>query len=129
MNRKTLQKIVIMLLLILFMCSINSIVIATGYSTINIGTIVDGAEDKSDAGDSVLNIIGALLTVIQVAAMGIALIMLIVLAIKYISSSPSDKADIKKSATIYVVGAVILFSASGIIGIIRKFSVKNINNE
>lgn len=129
MNKKILKRFVIMLLLILFISSINNIVTATGYSTINVSTIVDGAEDKSGAGKSMLNIVGALLTVVQVVALGTAVIMLIVLAIKYISSAPSDKADIKKSATIYVVGAIILFSGSGIIGIIRKFSVKNINEE
>ena len=65
--------------------------------------------------------------VIQVTATGVAVIMLIVLAIKYISSAPSEKADIKKSAMIYVVGAIILFAGSGILAIIRSFAEKNIS--
>ena len=48
--------------------------------------------------------------------------MLIVLAIKYISAAPSDKADIKKSATAYIIGAVVLFAASGVIQIIKNFA-------
>ena len=52
----------------------------------------------------------------------IAVIMLIVLAIKYISAAPSEKADIKKSATIYIVGAVLLFAASGVLAIIQGFA-------
>ena len=51
-----------------------------------------------------------------------AIIMLIVLAIKYISAAPGDKADIKKHAVVYVVGAIVLFAASGILGIIKNFA-------
>ena len=48
--------------------------------------------------------------------------MLIVLAIKYISAAPGDKAEIKKHAVVYVVGAVILFAATGILGIVKNFA-------
>ena len=44
--------------------------------------------------------------------------MLIVLAMKYMMSAPGERADIKKHAVVYVVGAVV--------GIIQKFS-DNIN--
>ncbi len=89
--------------------------------------ITEGAKDTSGAAASVNRIIGAILTVVQVVGSGVAVIMLIVLAIKYISAAPSDKAEIKKHAVVYVVGAVVLFAASGIIGIVRKFA-GNVNN-
>lgn len=54
--------------------------------------------------------------------MGVAIIMLIVMAIKYISAAPSEKAEIKKGVTIYIVGAIVLFAASGILGIIKGFA-------
>ena len=73
------------------------------------------------------NVIGALITVIQIIGTGVAIIMLVVLAIKYISASPGDKAEIKKHAVVYVVGAVVLFAASGILGIIKSFAVNNIS--
>lgn len=67
-------------------------------------------------------ILNYILGIAQVIGIAIAVIMLIVLAIKYISAAPSDKADIKKSATAYIVGAVVLFAASGIIQIIKNFA-------
>ena len=73
------------------------------------------------------SITGIILGVVQVIGVAIAVIMLIVLAIKYISAAPNDKAEIKKHAVVYVVGAVVLFAASGIIGIIRGFA-DTINN-
>lgn len=68
---------------------------------------------------SILNII---LGIAQVIGVAVAIIMLIVLAIKYISAAPGDKAEIKKHAVVYIVGAVVLFGASGILGIIKNFT-------
>ncbi len=68
------------------------------------------------------SITGQILGVVQVIGVAVAVIMLIVLAIKYISAAPNDKAEIKKHAVVYVVGAVVLFAASGIIGLIRGFA-------
>lgn len=86
-------------------------------------------EDKSGASDAASNIIGMIINIAQVIGMGVAIIMLVVLAIKYIAASPEGKAEIKKNATIYIVGAIILFAASGILGIIRAFAVNSIGNQ
>ncbi len=42
-------------------------------------------------------------------------------------AAPGEKADIKKSAVVYVIGAVILFGAVGIMETIKQFSA-SINN-
>ena len=57
-----------------------------------------------------------------VLGVAVAVVILIWLAIKYITAAPSDKADIKKSAVAYVIGAVLLFAASGVLGLIRTFA-------
>ena len=67
-----------------------------------------------------------IINVIRVVGTGIALIMLTYVGIKYMSAAPSEKADFKKSATAYVVGAIVLFGASNIISIIANFAT-NIN--
>ena len=51
-----------------------------------------------------------------------AVVMLIVLAIKYISAAPNDKAEIKKHAVVYIVGAIVLFAASALLGILKNFT-------
>lgn len=86
------------------------------------GTVTTDAQDTSGAASSINAIIQALLTIAQVVGVGVAVIMLIVLAIKYISAAPGDKADIKKHAVVYVVGAIVLFAASGILQIIKNFA-------
>ena len=37
-------------------------------------------------------------------------------------AAPGDRADIKKHAVVYVVGAVVLFASTGILSIIQMFS-------
>ena len=41
-------------------------------------------------------------------------------------SAPGDRAEIKKHAVVYIVGAVVLFASSGILGIIKDFADKNV---
>lgn len=78
--------------------------------------------DTTGASTSVKNLAGTIITITRVIAVGIAIIMLIVLAIKYLLAAPGDKADIKKHSTTYIVGAVILFATSGLLTIIQKFA-------
>lgn len=78
--------------------------------------------DNTQAASKARTVAGSILSIVQVIAVATAVIMLIVLAIKYISSAPNDKAEIKKHAVIYVVGAVLLFGASGILALIQNFA-------
>jgi signal peptidase I len=61
------------------------------------------------------------ITYIMKQPIGIALIVLTVIGIKYMVSSAGDRADIKKNAIPYLIGAVVMLSAAGIIDIIQKF--------
>lgn len=122
MKRNIIKFIFVFLLIIM----IGNITICTisqaSFDSIGVDYIASSAKDSSGAGNSILKIIQSLVVVVQVAAVGIAVIMLIVLAIKYMSSAPNDRASIKNSAIQYIVGAVVLFSTAGILGIIRSFS-------
>ena len=42
------------------------------------------------------------------------------LGIKFVTASPEGKAEIKKSAIIYAIGAVMVFAAGLLIGIIQN---------
>lgn len=68
----------------------------------------------TDAGGQIAGIAAAI-------GAGVAIVMLLWLAIKYMTAAPDEKANIKKTATIYIIGAVLLFAASGVLGLIRGF--------
>lgn len=107
-----------MLTLLMLTICMQSTVFAEDYMDPN--TIK--ANDSTGAAQTFQNVAGNILAIVQVIAVATAIIMLIVLAIKYISSAPNDKAEIKKHAVIYVVGAVLLFGASGLLGLIKSFA-------
>ena len=95
---------------------------ATWESRIN--SIISKSDTNSEAAKSTKNVVGAIITVTRSIATGVAIIMLIVLAMKYMMAAPGDRADIKKHAVVYIVGAVVLFASSGILGIIAKFAAE-----
>lgn len=107
----------VLTVLMLTMC-IQSTVFATDYLDPDSITPNDDANVANDF----QSVAGSILGIVQIIAVAVAIIMLIVLAIKYISSAPNDKAEIKKHAVIYVVGAILLFGASGILQLIKNFS-------
>jgi len=121
MKKKTIVKIMSIALMVAMIafCLHN-----VAFATDGINWTPDGnSGTDGGAGDSIKDIINAILRVAQIIGVGVAVIMLVVLAIKYISAAPSEKAEIKKHAIIYVVGAVVLFAASAIMGIIRNFAL------
>jgi len=128
MKKTLIKSLVILLLVGVVLASLIPSTSALKYNSVTEKSVVKGAEDKSGASTALNNIVGGLLTMVQVVGSGVAVIMLIVLAIKYISAAPSDKAEIKKHAVVYVVGAVVLFAASGIITIVRNFATQNVNS-
>lgn len=85
-------------------------------------------KDNSDATNHMANIIGAVINVIQVIGMGVAIIMLVVIGITWLGASPSGKAQIAKTSRIYIVGAVLIFTATGLLNIIKKFVVSAKSN-
>lgn len=119
---KLMKVMAVILLAVMIVASVATSVNAMSFDEIDTDYIANGAQDTSGAASSINRIVGSILTIVQVIGCGVAVIMLIVLAIKYISAAPGDKADIKKHAVVYVVGAIVLFAASGILQIVKNFA-------
>lgn len=122
MKKNTVKIISAILLVSLLIIALTNIANAVSFSSVTPSTVISNADDTTGTAGTSYNVVGAILTIVQVIGVGVAIIMLIVLAIKYISAAPGDKAEIKKHAVVYVVGAIVLFAASGILGIIRNFA-------
>lgn len=118
-NLKFLVKIVNCILVVLIMFSFSNIVYGAGE-----GAFVDlkNGFETDETPEQVKNMIntgtGTVIGVIRVIAVTIAIVMLLGIAMRYMLSSAGDRADIKKHAIAYVVGAVILFGVTWILGII-----------
>ena len=130
-----LKKICILIMIIMLSISMFSETFAAGSS--GSGTGGSGAFDVagtfkgSESSDlqgkkEVASVIGGILDAVRIATAAIALIMLTALGIKYMTSSPNDRAEIKKGATVYLVGAFVMFGASTLVTVIKTFSNANI---
>ena len=117
LNSKKLIKIVSTIIMVLMILSIVG-------NVFNVFAADPGDFTGDETGAGAVKsktLINQILGIVQVIGVGVAVIMLIALAIKYISAATTDKAEIKKSATMYIVGAVLLFGATGLLQIIKGF--------
>lgn len=130
MKNLLLKKLMLMIIVaIIFLTIIISLQNNSLAATAAMPTIAEIESTGNPAtANSVGNVIGAVLYVAKIIAVGLALIMLAVLAIKYMSAAPGEKATIKKHAVVYVVGAIVLFGAAGILNIIETFATGNIKD-
>lgn len=108
-------KISIVLISLLFILFITNVE-ATGM----IDNIQGSIDMNTQAANSVTNFGKNLIGAIQVVGVGVAVIMLLYIAIKYLMAAPSEKADFKKTAVNYAIGAVVLFAAMAILELVQK---------
>lgn len=69
-------------------------------------------------------ILGKILGIVQVIAVAFATGMLLYVGIKYTMASANEKADLKKGSISYVIGAVIIFGCSAILGVVKDLAAE-----
>ncbi len=60
--------------------------------------------------------------VIQIVGTAISIMALTYIGMRYMMAAPDEKAEFKKSAYIYIVGAIMVFASSNILAIIFSFA-------
>lgn len=115
------SSVILCIILLIHSVCFSSLVNADGDIASTITTIGTGTGDAENGMSAIQLIIGAILNVIRIAGAAIAIVILLVIATKYIIASAGDRADIKKYAINYVIGALIFFGASAITTVIRDF--------
>jgi hypothetical protein len=68
------------------------------------------------------SLIGRILTILRIIVMAWAIIMLLLIGIKYMTSAPQIKAQLKMDIPTYVIGAILLFGAAGVMKLIEYFA-------
>ena len=119
MNYKTVTKIITILLIIATILGAVNMVFA---NDINIPNGSNGGYSGTGLDTTTSNIIG----IVQFICYAAAVILLVVLGVKWIAAAPDEKANIKKGAVIYVVGAVLVFAAGAILQVIRNVANKTV---
>lgn len=106
MTKNVIKVLTVVMIALMLVASLVTLSNAAGTGTtvsfgdIDTDTITSNASDSTGAASSINNIIGSVITIVQVVGVGVAIIMLIVLAIKYISAAPETK-QISKNMLLY----------------------------
>lgn len=114
---KIIRKINIIILLFLFLSlvvNITGVSYANGWDEEFEGTTI-GEEAR------IVRAINRVIGILQIIGMTSAVIMLTVIGIKYVSTSPQGRADMKKGLIAYVIGAVILLCTTGVLQLVKLF--------
>ncbi len=80
------------------------------------------AAKTSAFSDAATTVTGVIYDFLRYVGMGIALISLVLIATKYLYSSPGEKADYKKNLIVYVIGGVGMFAVGSILKMIENLS-------
>ena len=72
--------------------------------------------------EEVRNRANTIVVVTKYVCVTIAVIILLVISMRYMISAPAERADIKKHAVPFVIGTIILFGSAGVLQIIQQIS-------
>lgn len=116
--KKSIKVISTLLLAIMLVASIAGTVLAVDPNTVLNGLNGNGNVQTNDLTKVGNNIV----TIIQVVGIVIAVIVLLVIGIKYMMGSASEKAEYKKTMILYIVGAVLIFAGTSLVRVIYSLS-------
>lgn len=110
--KKTMKIFGIMIIALILVMGMTTICNAKG---IDAGTLAGELTGTSTgAQDDVKNIGNQIIGIITTVGVVVAVIVLLILGIKYMMGSASEKAEYKKTMIPYLVGAILIFGASAI---------------
>ena len=112
--RKQAKMISIVLLVIMILTSIASTAFA-----------VESAIDQMKGGsvnNNVAQFGGKIVNIVQTVGIIVAVVVILILGIKYMMGSAEEKAEYKKTMIPYLVGAVLIFAASNIVKVVYQLS-------
>lgn len=115
--KKTNKIIFLVVLTILLILSMS----LTTYAKIDTSKLNQIGNIGSGTG-ALSQISGKILGVIYAVAVAVSIGMILVIGIKYMISSPDDKASLKARAVPYLIGAVLIFGTANIVRFIQKMS-------
>ena len=109
---KTLTKLLTVLLMIVMVLTLTTGVVRAGddYESKVDSIFADGNADTTNLESVGANIVDIVTTI----GIIVAVVVLLVLGIKYMMGSASEKAEYKKTMIPYLIGAILIFGASAI---------------
>lgn len=112
--KKTMKIVSVLLMVVMLTMTLSTVVMAT-----NVNNIIDTmSNSKANNTTGISKIGGQIADTLTTIGIVIAVIVILILGIKYMIGSASEKAEYKKTMIPYIVGAVLLLGGSSIVKLI-----------
>ena len=120
--KKQVKIISIILIVITILASFSCVTFAKEKTT-SVKTIIDNVGNPQYGETATIQDFGSrIVGVIQVVGIVIAVVVLMIVGIKYMMGSAEEKAEYKKVMVPYVIGAVLIFAATTIVNVVYQVS-------
>lgn len=117
--KKTVKMISTLILTVMLVASIAGVALAADVNGVLNGLTGDS---KTVQTKDLTNVGNNIVTIIQVVGIVIAVIILLIIGIKYMIGSASEKAEYKKTMIPYIVGALLIFAGTSLVRVIYSLS-------
>lgn len=115
------MKLISILLMVVMICFTLSTVVNAKPDVDNIVGIMDN--QTANGAQNVSKIGGQIADILTTVGIVVAVIVILILGIKYMMGSASEKAEYKKTMIPYVVGAVLILGGSAIVKILFSIEI------
>lgn len=119
--KKTVKIMSVLLVLMFAMTIVANIALAAepAADTGGLGIVISAPTDT--AASNLKTAGGKIIGYVQIVGAVVAILMVVVIGVKYIAASSEGKAEYKKNMIPYLVGAVLVFAGSQIAGMVYNF--------
>lgn len=117
--KKQVKIVSILLVVMMAIASISNVVLATGLEA-DIAAIANG--NPANKPTQVTELGKTIVTIMQTVGIVVAIVVLLVLGIKYMMGSAEEKAEYKKTMIPYIVGAVLIFASTTIVTVVYNIA-------
>ncbi len=114
----------VVMIAVMLVASLSNVAFAAGQTAGN-AVSLDPSKltgTNSNATSNITTMGQKIIGLIQTVGSVVAVIVLVVLGIKYMMGSAEEKAEYKKTLMPYVIGAILIFAASNVAGIVYSMA-------
>ena len=116
--KKQVKIISVLLIALMAFAMVSNTVLATDMSA----TIKDMANGSGKQPTEVVNLGKTIVTIMQTVGIVVAVVVLLVIGIKYMIGSAEEKAEYKKTMIPYIIGAILLFASTTIVNVVYNLA-------
>lgn len=120
MNKKTMKILAFVVTLFMVIAMMSSVVNAA--SGVNLTPNQITANIDSNSQTQITSVGRKIVGIIQVIGIVIAVVVIMVVGIKYMMGSVEEKAEYKKTMMPYIIGAVLIFAGSTLANVVYQFA-------